>query len=130
MVLQQLSAYLIHLLAGLAVVGVFVLVYLHVTPFRELHLIHNGGNAAALSLGGATLGFALTVASSILHNDTFLMFLFWAGCSAAVQLLTYLLVSRLLPSLNAALENNNVAMGGLMGVVSLVVGIVNAAALS
>jgi len=130
MVLQQLYAYLIHLLAGLAVVGAFVAVYLQVTPFRELHLIHNGGVAAALSLSGATLGFALTVASSILHNDTFLMFLFWAACSAAVQVIAYAFVARLLPSLNAALENNNVAMGGLMGVVSLVVGTINAAALS
>ncbi|MDB5813926.1 MAG: surface protein [Rhodocyclales bacterium] len=130
MVLQQLYAYLIHLLAGLAVVGVFVAVYLQVTPFREIQLICDGGTAAALSLAGATLGFALTVASSILHNDTFLMFLFWAACSAAVQVVAYALVSRSLPGLNAALENNNVAMGGLMGVVSLVVGIINAAALS
>ncbi|MEC5385168.1 DUF350 domain-containing protein [Uliginosibacterium sp. H3] len=130
MLLQQLSAYLIHLLAGLGVVAVFVAVYLHVTPFRELYLIRNGGVAAALSLGGATFGFALTVASSILHNDTFAMFLFWAACSAAVQVIAYAVVARLLPHLNAALENNNVAMGGLMGVVSLVVGIINAAALS
>ena len=130
MLLQQLSAYLIHLLAGLGVVGVFVCAYLHVTPFRELHLIRNGGTAAALSLGGATLGFALTVASSILHNDTFPMFLFWAASSAVVQVIAYAFVARMLPHLNDALENNNVAMGGLMGVVSLVVGILNAAALS
>ena len=130
MVLQQLTAYLIHLLAGLGVVGVFVFIYLYVTPFREVKLISDGGTAAALSLGGATLGFALTVASSILHNDSFFMFLFWAACSAAAQLATYLVASRTMPSLNAALENNNVAMGGFMGIASLVVGIINAAALS
>jgi putative membrane protein len=130
MVLQQLYAYAIHLLTGLGVVAAFVAIYLHVTPFRELYLIRNGGVAAALSLGGATLGFALTVASSILHNDTFVMFLFWAGCSAVVQVIAYAVVARLLPHLNDALENNNVAMGGLMGVLSLVVGTINAAALS
>lgn len=130
MVLQQLYAYLIHLLAGLAIVVLFVATYVRVTPYRELDLIRDGGSAAALSLGGATLGFALTVASSILHSDTFVMFLFWAASSAVVQVLVYAFIARVMPSLNAALENNNIAMGGFLGAMSLAVGAINAACLS
>ncbi|MEC5398362.1 DUF350 domain-containing protein [Uliginosibacterium sp. H1] len=130
MVIQSIYNYAIHLLSGLAMVGVFVALYLRVTPFCELTLIRRGCVAALLSLGGATLGFSLTVASSILFNTSFVMFLVWGISAMLVQLLTYVIVSRALPHMNEALETNNVAMGGLMGLIAVVVGIVNAACLS
>ena len=39
-------------------------------------------------------------------------------------------LTRMLPQMNEAIENNNVAMGGLMGALSLMVGMINAACLS
>jgi putative membrane protein len=85
--------------------------------------------APALSFGGATLGFSLTVASSILHNDSYPLFLAWGGAGLA-QLLTYALLARLLPALPAQLSSNNVAAGAFAGTVALVVGIINAACMS
>ena len=130
MVIQSIYNYAIHLLSGLAMVGVFAVLYVRTTPFCEISLIRRGCVSALLSFGGATLGFSLTVASSIFHNHTFTMFVIWAVFAMIVQLLTYAIVSRALPNMNEALETNNIAMGGLMGVISLVVGIVNAACLS
>lgn len=128
--LDQFYPYAKHLLAGLLMVGVFVTVYCRFTPFHEVQLIRRGCTAAALSLAGAIIGFSLTVASSILHNDHFLMFIMWGTLAMFVQIGAYLLIERSLPEMKLALEANNVAMGGLMGTVSLVVGVINAACLS
>ncbi|WP_020163734.1 DUF350 domain-containing protein [Methyloversatilis discipulorum] len=127
---DQFYLYLKHLLSGLIMVGLFAAVYVRFTPFHEMPLIRRGCTAAALSLAGAIVGFSLTVASSILHNDHYLMFVAWGTLAAVVQVAAYLLIERSLPEMKAAIEANNMAMGALMGTVSLVVGVINAACLS
>jgi len=127
---DQFYLYLKHLLSGLIMVGLFAAVYVRFTPFHEMPLIRRGCTAAALSLAGAIIGFSLTVASSILHNDHYLMFIAWGTLAAVVQMAAYLLIERSLPEMKAAIAANNVAMGALMGTVSLVVGVINAACLS
>ncbi|WP_374266020.1 DUF350 domain-containing protein [Zoogloea sp.] len=122
--------YLAHLVSGLGMVGLFAAVYMAVTPFHELTLIRQGIVAPALSLAGAVVGFSLTVASSILHNDSYPLFLMWCATGLTVQVATYAVLSRLFPRLPDQLAGNNVAAGATAGVVSLVVGIVNAACMS
>ena len=83
-----------------------------------------------MSFGGALIGFCLTLASSIAHNSTLGEVVIWAVGAMAVQLITYAALTRLMPGMNHAIEDRNVAMGGLMGTASLVVGIINAACLT
>ncbi|MBP8132787.1 MULTISPECIES: DUF350 domain-containing protein [Zoogloea] len=128
--MEAFSNYLLHLLSGLLMVGLFVVIYMRVTPFHELALIRQGIVAPALSLGGATIGFSLTVASSILHNDSYALFLMWGSCGLVVQVITYALLARAFPRLPDQLAGNNVAAGASAGVLSLVVGIINAACMS
>lgn len=122
--------YIIYLLASLAMISVFSLIYTKVTPYDELKMIREGQSAAAFSFLGALIGFSLTLASSIMHNDSLVAFAGWAGAAMAVQLLVYGVLSRLMPELHQELENNNVAVGALLGGVSLTFGIINAACLS
>ena len=128
--LDQFYLYIKHLLSGLLLVGVFAAAYCRFTPFSEVQLIRRGCTAAALSLAGAIVGFSLTVASSILHNDSYPMFLFWSASGLTVQVAAYALLARLFPRLPDQLAGNNVAAGASAGVLSLVVGIVNAACMS
>lgn len=123
-------AYLIYVVSSFALLGLFLLVYTRVTPHREFQLIRAGNVAAALSLGGAVLGFSLTLSSSIQHNASFSMFLLWALGAFAVQVLTYLAVAAALRNVSAAISEDNRGMGLLMGVISLAAGVVNAACLS
>ncbi len=123
-------SYLLHLFSGLLMVSGFAALYMWVTPFHELALIRQGMVAPALSLGGAVIGFSLTVASSILHNDHYLLFLVWCVSGLSVQVLAYALLARAFPRLPDQLAGNNVAAGASAGLVSLVVGIVNAACMS
>jgi putative membrane protein len=128
--LLQASAYALHLLSGVMLLAVFFAIYSKITPFDELTLIRQGNAAAALSLGGAGIGFCLTIVSSIVHNDTLMMFLLWSVGAMLVQTGVYAILTRVLPQMNPAIEANNVAMGGLMGAMSLMVGMINAASLS
>lgn len=130
MVLQQVYSYLLYLVSGLVVTGAFIAIYVHITPLSEFRLIREGSVAAALSLGGASIGFSLTVAASILHSDSIHVFVFWSACAAVIQLLTYFVCSRIIPESGSALEDNNIAVGGLFGAAALTVGILNAACLS
>lgn len=130
MPIDQIYGYLLHLITGFALVGVFVLVYLRLTPFAEIALIRKGCVAPALSFGGTLVGFSLTVASGILHLPDYASFLVWAITAMVVQLLAFLILERLLPEMKQALEANNVAMGALIGAISLSIGLINGACLS
>ncbi|QEZ45242.1 DUF350 domain-containing protein [Cupriavidus oxalaticus] len=123
-------AYLIYIATGFGLLVLFLLVYTRVTPHREFQLIRKGNVAAALSLGGAALGFSLTLSSSIQHNATFGMFLLWAFGAFAVQVVAYLVAARALGGVSEAISNDNRGVGAVMGVISLSVGVVNAACLS
>jgi putative membrane protein len=129
-VMEQVYLYAIHLLSAFILLAGFAGVYLKVTPFDELAQIRAGNVAAVLSLSGALLGFSLTLASSIVHYATLPTVVAWAVGALLVQLVVHAILARILPGMDRSIEANNVAMGGLMGAVSLTVGALNAACLS
>jgi putative membrane protein len=130
MSMAQFYSYVAYLLAASGLLVVFVLVYSRLTPYREVAMIRAGRVAPAISLGGAMLGFSLTLAASIQHNDTLFMFLVWAVCAMLVQALAYALLARVMPRMAEELEADNIAMGTLMACVAIAVGLINAACLS
>ncbi len=123
-------AYLLHLVTGCVLLAVFFAIYTWITPFDEIALIREGNMAAALSLAGAMIGFCLTLGSAILHSDSYVTFLIWSAGAMVVQSIGYAAITRMLPQMNGAIEHNNAAMGALMGLASLSLGIINAACLS
>ena len=126
----QVTAYISHLASGLALLAGFFFVYTKFTPYDELELIRKGNRAAAWSLGGALIGFCLTLASSILHNDTLAVFLAWAAGGMLVQLGVYVLIAHTVARVDQAIIDDNEAMGSLLGGISVAVGILNAACMS
>lgn len=122
--------YLIHLLLAAGLLIVFFIIYTRVTPYNEVLLIRQGNQAAALSLGGALLGFSATIASSLMHTADYQQFFAWAFGAMVVQLLAYVVTTRLLRMSKDQIESNNSAFGGLLGAVSLSIGAINAACIS
>lgn len=122
--------YLIYIASALVMLGVFTLVYTAVTRYREFELIREGNIAAALSYGGALIGFSFTLCSSIAVHASFVMFLVWGVAAMLVQIVVYVAVARTILGMNDAIAENNIAMGGLIGSISLAAGIVNAACLT
>jgi putative membrane protein len=128
--LPQFTNYMIYMLLSGVVLVVFFVIYTRVTPCDELLQIRQGNMAAALTLGGAVLGFSLTVASCILHTSSIAGFLAWSAAALVVQLLAYIVTTRCLSISKEHIESGNVAYGGLLGSVSLAVGAINAACIS
>ena len=122
--------YLIHLLLAAVLLIVFFIIYTRVTPYNEVLLIRQGNQAAALSLGGAILGFSATIASSLMHTANYQQFFAWAFGAMVVQLLAYLVTTRLLRMSKDQIESNNTAFGGLLGAIALAIGAINAACIS
>ncbi|WP_219134104.1 DUF350 domain-containing protein [Janthinobacterium sp. UMAB-60] len=122
--------YLIHLLLAAGLLIIFFIIYTRVTPYNEVLLIRQGNQAAALSLGGALLGFSATIASSLMHTADYQQFFAWAFGAMVVQLLAYVVTTRLLRMSKDQIESNNSAFGGLLGAISLSIGAINAACIS
>ncbi len=122
--------YVIHLLLASSLLAIFFWIYTAVTPVEEVLLIRQGNNAAALSLGGALIGFSLTLASAVNHTADYREFLAWAAGAMVVQVLAYTISAKLLHMSKDQITSGNTAFGGLMGAISLSIGIINAACIS
>lgn len=122
--------YLLHLSTAAVLVMAFFVIYTRITPYNEVELIRQGNQAAALSLGGTLIGFSLTIASALLHTPDYAQFLGWAGGAMLVQVLVFHVATRLLKMSQDQIEANNAAFGGLLGALSVSIGLVNAGAIS
>jgi putative membrane protein len=122
--------FIIYFVSSVALLVVFVAVYLRVTPYREIQLIKDGNAAAAASLSGAILGYTLPLAHAVAQAANLVDMLLWASIAFVVQLLTYLLVRVLIPGLGQGIAEAKVAHGVFLGMVSLAAGILNAACMS
>mgnify|MGYP003542912463 CR=1 FL=1 len=122
--------YLLFVFTAVALVLAFFIIYTRVTPLDEVLLIRQGNRAAALSLGGALVGFSITIASAATHTVNYYQFAGWAFGAMLLQLLVFAVTTRLLRTAKDQIEANNAAFGGLLGAISLSIGIVNAGCIS
>lgn len=128
--MPAIANYIVHLSLASVLLLVFFVAYTKVTPFNEVLLIRQGNNAAALSLGGALIGFSLTLASCIMHTTDYREFLAWAAGALVVQVLAYAITAKILRMSKGHIESGNTAFGGLLGAISLSLGAINAACIS
>lgn len=129
-VLVTLPAFLAYFAVAIALIAAFLLVYLNVTPYGEIALIRQGNTAAAISLSGALIGFAMPVANVIAHSDTLADLAAWGAIAGIVQILTYLVMRFSLPRLTQDIPAGKVASATFLAAVSLTVGLINAACMT
>jgi putative membrane protein len=122
--------YLVHLLLAALLLAVFFVAYTRSTPFNEVLLIRQGNHAAALSLGGALIGFSITIGSALMHTANYQEFFAWAFGAMVVQMLAYAITTRVLNMSKDQIEGNNSAFGGLLGAISISIGVINGACIS
>jgi putative membrane protein len=125
--LKGLPAFLLYLALGFGLLAAFFLIYLWVTPQDELRLIRAGNSAAALSLAGAMLGFIVPLAIVIAHHATFAKVALWGVVALIVQIVAFFIARALMPGLPKAIEDGKASVGAFAGLVSLAIGILNAA---
>lgn len=128
--LAGLPSFLLYFALGIAVFAAFCVVYAAVTPYDELALIREGNVAAAISLGGAVLGFVLPLASAIAHSVGPVDMVVWGFVALAAQVVVYFLVARLVPRFGEAIRAGRVAGATLLAALAVATGILNAACMT
>ncbi len=124
--LQGFGAFAAYFGLSLALLIVFVLIYVVITPYKEIQLIRDNNTAAALSFAGALTGFAIPLGSAVAHSVSLADMLIWGLVAMCVQILTYFCVRAVFPNLPADIPNNHVPKGIVLGAVSVIVGYLNA----
>ncbi|MBM3645210.1 MAG: DUF350 domain-containing protein [Alphaproteobacteria bacterium] len=122
--------FLRYLIAGFALVILFLWIYSLVTPWKEITLIRAGNPAAALAFAGALLGFCLPLANTIRQSHSLVDVTLWAGVALVVQIAVHLATRLLLPDLRRQIEYGETAAGTAAGGLALGFGLINAACLT
>ena len=130
---QSIAAFpefLLYFALALALLALFVAIYVRVTPYREIELIREGNIAASISLSGAVMGLVLPLASAIAHSVSPLDMVAWGVIALVVQIVVYAVTSRLVPRFREAIEAGRTAPAVLLAALSVSTGILNAASMS
>jgi putative membrane protein len=122
--------FLVYLAVALAFLAVFISIYIHVTPYREIALIREGNMAASFSLSGSLLGFIVPLASAVQHSVGLVDMAIWGFIAMMVQIAAFIVVKLLIPSITQDIAAGKGAQGFFLGTLSLGVGLLNAACMS
>jgi len=128
--LAALPNFLAYLGAALLLLVAFMAIYLYVTPYDEIELIRGNNAAAAVSLSGAVLGFAMPIANVIAHSDTLVDLAVWGVVAGVVQLAAWMVARILLPHLKNDIGAGRVAPAIFVAALSITVGLLNAACMT
>ena len=125
-----LPYFALYLAATFALLALFLFVYVRITPYREIALIRDGNTAAAASLSGSMLGFAIPLANAVVQSASIADMVMWGAIALIVQLLVFFVVTRIIPDIARGIPEGKVAQGVFLGALSTVTGILNAACIT
>lgn len=129
--LNGATAFLIAFVMAGVFTLVFKFIYQWVTPYHERDLIRQGNVAAAVTLGGALLGYVLALASALTHTASFQEFAAWAALAGVIQILAFVIVSKLaFKGFVGRIEKGELAAALYMASVSIGIGLLNAASMT
>ena len=125
--ISTLPSFLTYFAVAVTILAAFLFVYLNFTPYREIALIREGNTAAAVSLSGTLVGFALPVANVIENSHNLVDLVLWASIACVVQLLTYVAARATLPHLAKDIPEGKLAPAIFLAALSVSLGLINAA---
>ncbi len=128
--LSGLPLFAAYFALGLLLLFLFVVIYVRITPYREIALIRAGNVAAAASLGGSIIGFVLPVASAIENSVSLIDMLLWSLVALVVQLLAFVIARAMVPAISKNVEEGQVASGLFLGAIAIALGLLNAACMT
>lgn len=128
--LAGLPAFLLYFSLAMALLALFIAVYVTVTPYKELTLIREGNAAAAISLGGAVVGFVLPLARAVTQSVSALDLVVWGLVALVVQVVVFFVVGKLVPRLAEAIREGRTSAAILLAALAIGVGLLNAASMT
>ncbi|MDI1252537.1 DUF350 domain-containing protein [Thermomonas sp.] len=127
---QALSDFALYFGMGLGFMLLYMVLYLYVTPHREITLIRGDNLPAAVVLAGALLGFALPLAGALRIANGLLDVAAWAFIALVAQLAAYAGVALLLKNFTKRINRGEMAAAVLAAAIHISVGLVNSAAMN
>ena len=110
---------------------IFMALYRWITPHDEGALIRADNPAAAITLGGAVLGYVIPLASALSHTVSLPEFVAWATLAAVIQIVTFWVIRQVaLKDVSARIERGEIATALYLFAISISVGVLNAACMS
>lgn len=128
--LSGLADFLMFFVIAVALVALYLTTYTLATAHNEFALIRRNVISAAVALGFSLIGFALPLASAIVHAQNVPDCIVWGLVALVVQIVAYWMVRLLLPDLSQRIAAGEMAAALLLGAASLAAGIINAAAMT
>ena len=128
--LASFPSFLAYFSLGIAAFAAFFVVYILVTPHREVALIRAGNVSASLCLAGAMLGFAFPVASAISHSVALVDLALWSVAALTVQIVAYGAMLLLVRDLTAQIEADRISVAIVVATAFVSIGLLNAAAMT
>jgi len=88
----------------LVLLGVGIVIYMWVTPYHEFRLIREGSIAAGVMVLGTLIALSLPLAATLANSLVVLDVLVWGIVALVIQLVAFVLASRLLGDMRRMIE--------------------------
>ncbi|MDE0994151.1 MAG: DUF350 domain-containing protein [Rhodospirillales bacterium] len=121
---------MLHSSVTLAILVVGVFVYVKITPYDEIALIKAGNTAAAVSLSGAIIGFAVPLAFAMASSITVYEILIWGPVTLLLQLVAYRITDAVLSDLPKRIVEGEIGPAIFLVSIKIAVSAINAAAVT
>jgi putative membrane protein len=129
-VVTGLPVLLVHLGTTTGLFLIALVIYVWVTPYREIELIRAGNIAAAITLSGQMLALAIPLAAMMAHSVSVPDIMLWGLVTVVLQFLAFAVVAMLIRHLPAAIERGEIGPALVLACGQVVAGLLNAAAMS
>jgi putative membrane protein len=131
-VLQSgLPVLLSQFLVTLVLLGLGIFAYTWLTPFHEWRLVREEGNiAAGVLVLGTLIALSLPLAATLASSLVVLDIVVWGVVALVIQLIAFVVASRLLRDVRRMVENGNVAAALVVVGIQLAIAILNAGAMA
>jgi len=128
--LSGIPNFFLYALIGAALSMVFAVVYIRFTGHDEIKLIREGNVAAALSLGGSLIGFALPLSKAIAQASSVPDCVLWGVIALVVQLLAYAIARLAVKDLSGRIARGEMAAAIVLAAIAVMAGQLNAASMT
>lgn|SRR5690606_3478024 len=121
---------LLHAGVTIALLVLGAVLYVLLTPWKEIALIREGNAAAAVAFGGVLLGLSIPLAVSLAVSTSVRDIVIWGVATVLLQLLAFRVVDMLLTGLPQRIQDNEVSAAVLLVAAKLATALILAAALT
>ncbi|KKC98836.1 MULTISPECIES: DUF350 domain-containing protein [Photobacterium] len=130
--LAGLGSFIIYFAISIVFLMLFKVIFVRITPYDEWKLVKEEKNtAAAITLSGSILGYALAISGAASNSVNFIDFSIWGVVALLAQMLAYVIVRvGFMPRIAERIEAGEIPAGLLMAATSVSVGLLNAACMT